>query len=44
MGGIRTKQIKIATIWDIYKYNTWHKEYNLLQASTYNQIQQQQRI
>ena len=37
------QQSKIATIWDnVYNYNTQHKEYNLLQALIYNQIQQQQ--
>ena len=30
-------------MWDVYNYNTRHKEYNFLQASTYDQIQQQQK-
>ena len=30
-------------MWDVYNYNTQHKEYNFLQASTYDQMQQQQK-
>ena len=41
----KEQEIKIITIWDVYNYNKQHKEYNynLIQASTYDQIQQQQK-